>query len=377
MTIGMVTIQDGKEFSAPPDTEKTWLRPVSLSPADTTSSGERLAGGWMRFTHLDVVMRTNKGFEVWRCDIESYRKISGSKQAADAALHRLVRPRKPIAGMSLSRPHTMGVLNITPDSFSDGGDNYSAEAAIASGLRMVSEGASMLDIGGESTRPGAAEVSIQEEIERIKPVIAELSSQGTIISCDTRHPEVMRFALHEGVDIINDVSGFTANGAAELMGAQFLQHPDKSFAMAMHMQGTPKTMQNNPQYDFAPIDVYEVLVEHVERLVDAGLPHTHIVVDPGFGFGKTPLHNRQLIDWTSLFHGLGVGILVGVSRKSSIPKLVAASSLGLPPFHYGKAEYERLGGSIALALEAVGQGAQFIRTHDVAPTTQAIAIKVR
>ena len=377
MAMEIEVIEHASAFENPPDTQKTWLRPVNLEPADASPKGELLAGGWMRFEMLDVVMRSAAGFQIWRTDISSYRKATGDRQAADSALDKFISPRQPIAGLDLARPHIMGVLNITPDSFSDAGEHYQTQTAIDSGLLMMAKGASLLDVGGESTRPGAAAVPIEEEIERVQPVISGLSQKGCIVSCDTRHPEVMRAAHHAGADIINDVSGFTANGAAALMGAHYLKQPEKSVAMAMHMQGTPKTMQNNPQYDFAPIDIYEVLESHVTRLLNAGLPASHIVVDPGFGFGKTPLHNRQLIDWTSLFHGLGVGVLIGVSRKSSIPKLVAASRLGLPQSHYGEAETERLGGSVALAIDAVRQGAQFIRTHDVAVTTQAIAVQAR
>ena len=367
----------GQAFTTPPDSQKTWLRPVHSAPVNAHRDGEILAGGWLRFTHLDVVIKTSTAFECQRLSLSEYLQISADKTAAETALHQLISPRADFATLSLSRPHIMGVLNITPDSFSDGGVHFEAEQAIASGQQMTSDGASVLDIGGESTRPGAAEVPLSQEISRVQPVISALVQAGHIVSSDTRHTAVMQVAHDAGAQIINDVSGFTDTGAAQLMGEQYQRNPDNAYAMAMHMQGTPKTMQQNPHYDFAPIDIYEVLEAHVTRLKAAGLPPSHIVVDPGFGFGKTPEHNRQLIDWTALFHGLGVGVLIGVSRKSSIPKLVEASADGLPDSLYGRTEDERLGGSIALGLEAVQQGAQFIRTHDVAPTAQAVSITAR
>ena len=377
MGFAFTRLAAGQAFTTPPDSQKTWLRPVHTAPVSAHEDGEVLAGGWVRFTHLDVVMKTSTAFECQRLSLSEYLQISADKTAAETALHQLISPRADFATLSLSRPHIMGVLNITPDSFSDGGVHFAAEQAIAAGQQMASDGASVLDIGGESTRPGAAEVPLSQEISRVQPVISALVQAGHIVSSDTRHTQVMQAAHDAGAQIINDVSGFTDTGAAQLLGTQYQRNPDSAYAMAMHMQGTPKTMQQNPHYDFAPLDIYEVLEAHVTRLKTAGLPPSHIVVDPGFGFGKTPEHNRQLIDWTALFHGLGVGVLIGVSRKSSIPKLVEASADGLPDSLYGRTEDERLGGSIALGLEAVQQGAQFIRTHDVAPTAQAVSITAR
>tara|TARA_Y100001954_G_scaffold237224_1_gene300222 strand:- start:1032 stop:1841 length:810 start_codon:yes stop_codon:yes gene_type:complete len=265
----------------------------------------------------------------------------------------------------------MGIVNVTPDSFSDGGRFLGAEAAIAHGRQMVAAGATILDIGGESTRPGAEPVTREEELARITPVISALSADGHLISADTRHAAVMGPAMGAGARVINDVSGFTEDGAAEVMAKA---HAETSYvcAIAMHMQGTPATMQDNPRYGFAPVEVYEVLSGHIDRLVAAGLPRGNIAVDPGFGFGKTPVHNAELIKWTALFHGLGVPVLIGVSRKSSIPKLAAR---GGQRGDYGGTADERLGGSLALTLDATAQGAQLIRTHDVPETVQAVAVQ--
>ena len=367
------------EFVCPPDGAQTWLRPVGITAKvrghnQPLSGLYRLAGGWAGFFQLDVVMRNDTGFDVWRTDINSYLAASDDRQTAEAALHRLVCPRPDFAGLSMARPHIMGVVNVTPDSFSDGGRFFDTGRAIDGAMLMARAGASILDIGGESTRPNAEAVSHADEIARITPVLSGLAEQGVTLSADTRHTEVMSAGLAAGAHIINDVSGFTAIGATQLMAEQYKARPDASYAIAMHMQGEPQTMQNNPSYGFAPIDIYEVLASHIGRLRAAGLPLSHIAIDYGFGFGKTPQHNRQLIDWTAMFHGLGVPILVGVSRKSSIPRLVEASAMGMPEDRFGLDEADRLGGSIALGTEAVRQGAQFIRTHDVSQTYQALAL---
>ena len=344
-----------------PDAKPTWLRPVACQPVSALrySLGEGrflpLAGGWTGFTEIEVITRkpandSKGGFTVWRTGIAGYKSASADKDFAESHLSLLSQPRPDFAGMDMARPHIMGVVNITPDSFSDGGQFDSFEGALSHALQMQADGASLVDIGGESTRPGAAPVSLAEEQSRILPVISALAEKGHIISADTRHAKVMDAAITAGAQIINDVSGFTGEGAVQVMGRAFAARPSAVFGIAMHMQGEPRNMQDNPVYDFAPIDIYEVLKTHIDRLVDAGLPRSHIAIDPGFGFGKTSAHNRQIIAWTSLFHGLGVPILMGVSRKSSIPVL-AAEGLGAPPSGYGRdAGTQRLGGGIAFVF---------------------------
>ena len=374
-----------------PDANPTWLRPVACQPVSTLqhSLGQGrflpLAGGWTGFTELEVITRkagrddnpASGGFTIWRTDIAGYESASADKNIAEGRLSVLSQPRPDFAGMDMTRPHIMGVVNITPDSFSDGGQFNSHEGALAHALRMQADGASLVDIGGESTRPGAAPVSLAEERSRILPVISALAEKGHIISADTRHAKVMDAAITAGAQIINDVSGFTGEGALQVMGQAFAARPSAVFGIAMHMQGEPDNMQDNPVYNFAPIDIYEALKSYIDRLVDAGLPRSHIVIDPGFGFGKTPAHNRQLIAWTSLFHGLGVPISIGVSRKSSIPVL-AAKGLGAPPSGFGRdAGTQRLGGGIALSVLAAQQGAQLFRTHDVPETLQALSVVVK
>lgn len=362
-----------------PDAGPTWLRPCGFV-RDAGAGAQpchQLAGGWSFFTLIDVVIATDEGgYQAWRTTPEAYHAASADKDAAEGALHRLTSPRPDFAALSLSRPHLMGIVNVTPDSFSDGGVHLAEDDALAGGRLMAAQGASILDIGGESTRPGAAPVPHDEEIRRITPVISQLTDEGVLVSADTRHPQVMQAALDAGAPIINDVSGFEAEGAAALMGAAHQRRPGTVWAVAMHMKGTPQTMQADPRYGFAPIEVFEVLKGHVERLEAAGLPRHQIAIDPGFGFGKTPQHNRQLTDWTAMFHLLGVPVLVGISRKSSIPRLAAASALGAPDDGYGDEASDRLGGTLALTLEAVRQGAQLVRTHDIPQTRQAIAIEL-
>ena len=356
-----------------------WLRPVGIAPlselvAACSEDGYLpLAGGTQGFTHLDMVMRSDDGYIAARVTSSGARQIAGD--TAEVRLEALFRPRPAFAGLPMDRPHIMGIVNVTPDSFSDGGQFLGAEAAIAHGREMAAAGATVLDIGGESTRPGAAPVTRDEELARITPVISALSADGHLISADTRHADVMGPALGAGARIINDVSGFTEDGAAEVMGKAYADTSD-IWAIAMHMQGTPATMQDNPTYSFAPVEVFEVLAGHIDRLVAAGLPRGHIAVDPGFGFGKTPVHNAELIKWTALFHGLGVPVLIGVSRKSSIPKLAALGGMNNSGAgDYGSSSDDRLAGGLALTLEATAQGAQLIRTHDVAETVQAVAVQ--
>ena len=365
-----------------PDAGPTWVRPLACQPLDTLCASLPadqflpLAGGWTGFTHLDVVTGDSQaGFRAWRTDIAGYKSASADQGKARAALDILSQPRPAFAGLDMARPHIMGVVNVTPDSFSDGGQFDTSDSALSHARQMGADGASLLDVGGESTRPGAAPVSTDEECARILPVISGLSAEGYLVSADTRHAQVMERSFNAGAQIINDVSGFTSDGAPQAMASAYKTNPEHAFAIVMHMQGTPRTMQDNPIYDFAPIDIYEILKSHIDALVSAGLPRTHIAIDPGFGVGKTPHHNRQLIEWTALFHGLGVPILIGVSRKSSIPILAAQGQGASPASGYGSdAATQRLGGGIALSIMAAQQGAQIFRTHDVPQTHQALSV---
>jgi dihydropteroate synthase len=257
--------------------------------------------------------------------------------------------------LDLSRTAVMGILNVTPDSFSDGGVFLSRDDAVAHARRMVEEGADIIDVGGESTRPGAELVSVQEELDRVLPAIEALRATVSVpISIDTSKPEVMRAAVAAGAGMINDVFALRADGA--LAAAKELGVP----VCLMHMQGEPRSMQADPRYTDVVAEVRVFLAARLNACRAAGLDPAKLVIDPGFGFGKTLAHNVQLLRGLAEFKALGAPILVGLSRKSLIGKV-----LGLPV-------EQRLPASLALALIAVANGARIVRTHDVRATREAI-----
>lgn len=260
--------------------------------------------------------------------------------------------------LCLDVPRVMGIVNVTPDSFSDGGAHATAEAAIAHGLRLVAEGADLLDIGGESTRPGAAEVSIDEELRRVLPVVEGLARVTRVpISIDTSKPEVMRAAIEAGAGMINDVYGLRRDGALDAAAA--LGVP----VVLMHMQGEPRGMQDAPEYDDVVGEVHRFLAERIFSAEMAGIEKRRIVVDPGFGFGKTTAHNLALLAQLARFVELGVPVLAGLSRKRSIGALTGR-----------EAPAERMAGSVAAHLIAAQRGARILRVHDVAQTVDALKI---
>ena len=256
------------------------------------------------------------------------------------------------------QPRVMGILNVTPDSFSDGGDFYDPSDAVRRGLEMIQEGADILDIGGESTRPGAAAVEEQEEIRRVIPVIETLRAQtGILISVDTCKAAVARRALEAGAQIINDVSAGTHD-------ASMLSAVCESGAglVLMHMAGTPKTMQQSPQYGDVTSEVLAYLRGRLTACGEAGVAERQVVLDPGIGFGKTPKHNVQLLADIPAFVRMGRPVLIGASRKSVIGYLT------------GRAVEERLAGSLAVAVYAAERGAQLLRVHDVKETCDALKV---
>ncbi len=257
----------------------------------------------------------------------------------------------------LTRPLVMGIVNITPDSFSDGGQFSGAAQAIDYAKRLVDEGADILDIGGESTRPGAEPVSVEEELRRVMPVLQGLSSIGIPISIDTRRPKVMREAVAIGVDLINDVNGFRDPESFEIAAQS------SAALCVMHMLGEPKTMQQTPSYNDVVEEVTRFLLTQRDALVAAGVDQSRIVIDPGFGFGKTFDHNLALMRAIPLFAGLQT-TLIGVSRKTMIGQLINPKAPPVPS--------DRVAGSVAAALWAAEKGAQILRVHDVAYTVQAL-----
>ena len=260
--------------------------------------------------------------------------------------------------LRLDRPQVMGIVNVTPDSFSDGGAHDTADAAVAHALRLVEEGADALDIGGESTRPGAAEVEVEEELRRVVPVIERLAAQVAVpISIDTFKPEVMRAAVQAGAGMIIDVCGLRREGALDAAAA--LGVP----VVLMHMQGEPRSMQAAPQYDDVVGEVHRFLAERIFAAEMAGIPKQRIVVDPGFGFGKDTAHNLQLLAQFERFAELGVPVLAGLSRKRSIGELTGRD---VPA--------DRVAGSVAAHLIAAQRGAAIVRVHDVAATVDALKV---
>ena len=258
--------------------------------------------------------------------------------------------------LTLDRPRIMGVVNITPDSFADGGAFLDPQCAIDHGRRLVEEGADLLDLGAESTRPGAAPVSAAEELDRLLPVLTALTTLDVPVSVDTMKPAVMSAAIQAGAAMINDVNAFRLAGAIDAVANT------TTAVCVMHMQGEPRTMQADPVYADVVGEVGAFLRERVTALSSAGIANDRIAIDPGFGFGKNLEHNLALLRELSKFRDAGVAVLVGLSRKSMLGKIT------------GRAAHERLPASVAAALIAVQRGADIVRVHDVAATRDALAV---
>ena len=259
--------------------------------------------------------------------------------------------------LDLSHPHVMGILNVTPDSFSDGGAHKSLIEAVKHANLMINAGATIIDIGGESTRPGAAEVSVEEELARVIPVVEAIAQRFEVwISVDTSKAEVIRQSARAGAHIINDIRSLTEPGALQAAAETGLP------VCLMHMQGQPKTMQEAPKYEDVFADVERFFNEHIVRCEQAGIAKEKLLLDPGFGFGKNLSHNYQLLARLGEFHHFGLPLLVGMSRKSMVGQL-----LNVGPS-------ERLNGSLACAVIAAMQGAQIIRVHDVKETVEALRV---
>ncbi|MFN3622881.1 MAG: dihydropteroate synthase [Hyphomicrobium sp.] len=344
----------------------TYVRPVGLFPApagadEAAFTGLPLAGQPLRFTTVEIAERDGARVTRRIVTLGDAVERDWGRGTLDAArdLEALTAPRPRLAGLALDRPRIMGIINVTPDSFSDGGLHDQAAAAIAHGLALAEEGADILDIGGESTRPGAAYVPVEEELRRVLPVIEGLRGRtDALISIDTRKAEVMRRAAAAGADILNDVSALThdpeAMGAAAESGLPVI---------LMHAQGDPRTMNDNPQYADVVLDVFDYLEERIAACEATGIPRGKIVIDPGIGFGKHLHHNVAVMASLSLYHALGVPVLLGASRKKLIDHI---SDVPNPR--------DRVPGSLAAALAGAAQGVQIIRVHDVAATRQALNV---
>ena len=259
--------------------------------------------------------------------------------------------------LDLAHPHVMGILNVTPDSFSDGGQHNALIDAVKHANSMLNAGATIIDVGGESTRPGAVEVSVDEELSRVIPVVEALAQRFEVwISVDTSRPEVIRESASAGAHLINDVRSLQMPGALQAAAETGLP------VCLMHMQGEPRTMQQTPHYNDVFTDVERFFIEHIARCEAAGIAKDKLLLDPGFGFGKNLGHNYQLLAKLSAFHHFGLPLLVGMSRKSMIGQL-----LNVGPD-------QRLSGSLACAVIAAMQGAHILRVHDVKETVDAIRV---
>ncbi len=338
---------------------RTLLRPTGFvdSPFGHDGKVVRLAGGLNWFASVELIHGDGRRELV---PVEGVEARFDDDMAGDWA--RLTAVRAPLRigerVIRLDQPHVMGIVNATPDSFSDGGAYPDARAAAEAGAAMAGQGAAIVDVGGESTRPGAKPVWEGDEIERVLPVVQQLAAGGVAVSIDTRKSGVMQAAIGAGAGLVNDVSALSWDPqAAAVVAAAGVP------VVLMHHQGDPTTMQDMPRYRDVLVEVYHWLEQRIAAAEAAGIGRERILVDPGIGFGKTVAHNLELLNGLALFHGLGCAILVGASRKRMIGALSNEAPAG-----------ERLGGSLTLALKAVDQGAQIVRVHDVPETVQAIRV---
>ncbi len=349
---------------------RTYVTPRALlsgrSAADAVAQGLAwplsAGAGSLAFTVAEIstlgdgAMRTAL---LTRAQYESNRdSIENAGGRVASLLQSLGQAPSKFAGIDLSQPALMGVVNVTPDSFSDGGVFHESGAAIDHGLSLWRAGAAIVDVGGESTRPGAAPVIPETEIARVVPVVRGLASKGVCVSIDTRHASVMVAAIEAGARIVNDVTALVGDPKS------FQVVADSGVAVIlMHMQGEPQTMQDNPIYAWAPGDVFDFLGSRAAACIDAGVARNNIALDPGIGFGKTLSHNAEIMDHLALFHGLGCPLVFGASRKSFIARM-----------SNGEGADERLPGSLAAGIHAARQGAHVLRVHDVAETRQALSV---
>jgi len=343
---------------------KVYLRPLGFlygaaaEAAVASGSALPLAGGPAAFTLAELIEGV-PGRSVRRTVTVAQLRQECTRDAFLAALvERVTAKRPPFAGLDLDRPLLMGIVNVTPDSFSDGGLYDTTEEAIEHAADLAQAGAAIVDIGGESTRPGSDGVGEQDELARVMPVLEGLKGFRATLSIDTRKASVACAGAKAGAKIFNDVSALTFDPDSLSVAAE-----TGMSLVLMHAQGEPKTMQDNPTYADVVLEVYDYLERRIEALEAAGIPRARIAADPGLGFGKTLAHNLALIAHTSLFHGLGVPLLIGASRKRFIKGISG-----------GEAPVSREPGSQAVAIAAAAQGAQLFRVHDVAGARQALDV---
>ena len=342
---------------------RTLIRPTAFVDAPFGHDGKvaRLAGGLNWFAQVELLTIDGpRRTATELVPVENLESRFDETMAVDWA--RLTAPRAPLQmgerTIRLDQPQVMAIVNTTPDSFSDGGRYPDAASAAEAGAQMAAHGAAILDIGGESTRPGAKTVWEGDEIERVLPVMRQLASGGAAVSIDTRKAAVVEAALGAGARLVNDVSGLTFDermaGVVAAAGVP---------VVLTHHQGDPTSMQDAPRYDDALVEIFSWLEERIAAAEAAGIARANILIDPGFGFGKSVAHNLELMNGLALFHALGCPLVLGASRKRTIGALSNEAPAD-----------QRLGGSLAFALKAVEQGAQIIRVHDVPETVQALKV---
>jgi dihydropteroate synthase len=341
---------------------KLYVRPIGLlygataGAAVTDGLALPLAGGPIAFAAAELIEGV-PGNTRMRQFAAPALASSGDTDLA-ALLTRITAQRPPFAGIALDRPVLMGIVNVTPDSFSDGGLYDTKEAAIVHAAELATAGAAIIDVGGESTRPGSDAVTETDDLDRVVPVIEGLAGLPAVISVDTRKASVARAAAKHGATILNDVSALTHDPGSLRAAAE-----TGLSVVLMHAQGEPKTMQDNPRYEDVVLEVFDYLEARIGEGVKAGIARPRIAADPGLGFGKTLAHNLALLAHTTLFHGLGVPLLIGASRKRFIQGVSG-----------GEQPQSREPGSQAAAVVAAAQGAQILRVHEVAGTRQALAV---
>ena len=341
---------------------KLYLRPIGLlygPPADAAVEDGLalpLAGGPIAFTAAVLIEGDASNSRRRLATAATLKDVHDTDLAK--VLARVTSPRPPFAGLELARPALMGIVNVTPDSFSDGGLYDTTEGAIAHAAGLATDGAAIVDIGGESTRPGSDTVEHDEELARVVPVLEGLAGSPAIISIDTRKSEVAKAAAKAGAKILNDVSALSYDSECMAVAAEAGLD-----VVLMHAQGEPKTMQDDPTYDDVALEVFDYLEARIEACGAAGISRARIAADPGLGFGKTVAHNLTVLANISLFHGLGVPLLVGASRKRFIGGLGQARD-----------PRSREPGSHAAAIASAAQGAQILRVHDVEGSRQALDV---
>ncbi len=339
---------------------RLYLRPYLFN--STEKKGQCFAGSTLFFRQVEVIRWIVGQSAISKTyDLQDFIHELSDNPLYDSLKRPFFHLQKPrnFAGFDCSRPLLMGILNVTPDSFYDGGYYKTVDQAVNKAVSLKASGADIIDIGGESTRPGAESVAPETEIERIIPVVQELANRGLIISVDTRHADVMQAAINHGAAIINDISALTGDRKS----LSIIVSNPKVSVILMHMKGQPTTMQHQPFYDAAALEVFDYLHNRLATCYEAGIAPDRLCVDPGIGFGKNIKHNLDIIRQISLLHTLGVPVLLGASRKRLIADLSNQEKVD-----------QRLPGSLAICLHAINQGVQILRVHDVAETKQAYRV---